>query len=145
MPRRLGDDINELRIEDNISGSDIVLFYRMPTTAERAAYANESFRRQGRKLKVQVGQARQKYGLKILEGIRQGDFEVKKQDQYVPLSSDPKSEYFDSSWKKHIQAHAADLLELLAMRVFDVPAVMAEADEDIDTGEEDAEKNLPGT
>lgn len=143
MPRILSDDLNELRIRDNISGSDIVFYYRMPTTAERAAYSNESFRRQGRKVKVGIGETRQKYGLKILAGFREGDFELA--DHYK-MSSDPASEFYNADWKEHIAKHAGDLVELLAIRVFDMPASVAAPDEDEDEDEgdgegEDAEKN----
>ena len=119
MPRRLSDELNELRIQDNISGSDIVLSYRLPTTAERAAYANESFRRRGNKVETRVVETRLKYGKLILSGIREGDFEVKLGDTYRPIASAPGSEHYAADWKELVAAHAGDLLELLAARVFD--------------------------
>lgn len=137
MPRILSDDPNELKIHDNISGSDIVLHYRMPSTAERAAYANESFQRRGRKIKAAIGETRIKYGLKILQGIREGDFET---DTGRPLSSTFGSEFYDEGWKEKIAKHAADLVELLAVRVFDAPAILDAEDEE-DEADEDAEKN----
>lgn len=140
MPRRLTDEPNELRIHDNISGSEILLFYRMPTTAERAAYANEMFRRVGRKVKISVGEARQKHGLSILTGIREGDFEARgRNGECEPIASDPESGRFHPDWKEKVAAHASDLVELLAIRVFDAPAVTAAVEEPDD--DEDAEKN----
>lgn len=130
MPRRLSDEVNELKIQDNISGSEIVFSYRMPTTAERAAYTNESFRRKGNKIESRVVEARQKFGHKILAGIREGDFEVKREDgTYAPLSSDPKSPNFRQDWKGIVAEHAGELLELLAAQVFDGSASIAPREE----------------
>jgi len=39
MPRVLSPEDNTLTMIDNVSGSEIVFTYRMPTTAERTAYA----------------------------------------------------------------------------------------------------------
>jgi len=137
MARRLSDEQNELTIRDNLSGTDIKLFYRMPTTKERIGYQNDSVRRENGRVQTRTVETRIKYGHKILTGIREGDFEVLKDGKYVPLSSDPASEFLDPAWKEHVKTHAADMLELLAARVFDAP-VMAmptsadEAPEDTD-------------
>lgn len=148
MPRRLSDEVNELRIKDNISGSEIVFSYRMPTTSERAAYANESYRRKGSKIENRVVEARQKFGKKILVGVRDGDFEVKLEDgTYAPLSSTP-GPHYQADWKDTVARHAGELLELLAARVFDGSASLeTDAPEEEAGGVEaaasgeDAEKN----
>jgi hypothetical protein len=140
MARRLSDDLNTLNIRDNLSGSDIVFSYRMPTTKERIAYTNESFSRKGRKVKSKVVETRIKYALQILQGIREGDFEIKKDGEFVTIASDPKSSHYIEEWKDHIKQHAADLLELLALQVFDAPASTV-PEEDTEEDEEDAEKN----
>ena len=128
MARRLGNDLCELKIQDNISGSEIVLQYRMPTTQERMAYSNESFQRKRNKLVSRLAETRQKFGTKILAGIREGDFEKKMGSSYVPIASDTASKHYDADWRKHIEEHASDLIELLAAHVFDVPAEMADED-----------------
>lgn len=128
MARRLSDDKNTLKINDNISGSDIVFTYRMPTTKERTDYSNMAVRRKRNKVEFKSSEARQNYGLRILDGIRDGDFEIKKSGKYVPISSDPESKNYDKDWKKHIEKHAIDLIEILAAHVFEGSA-------DIDDGE----------
>ncbi len=138
MARRLGAEQNEMRFKDNLSGSDIVLIYRMPTTQERVAYTNESFQRKANKVVQKTVQTRQKFGAKILAGFRDGDFEIKGPDgKWMPIASDPKSEHFYEGWKAHVEQHASDLVELLAIRVFDVPVVAQEAEDGEDAEGED--------
>lgn len=141
MPRRLSDSPNMLRVYDNLSDSEIVLFYRLPTTQERVAYSNACIFRKGNKIINKTPEARQKYGLAILTGIREGDFEVERNGKWVPLSSDPKSDYFDPDWKAYLQKHAPDLIELLAAQVFDASARINPKDEEGEEEEGDIEKN----
>jgi len=137
MARRLGDELNEMRFQDNLSNSEIVLQYRMPTTLERVGYTNESFQRKGRKVISRPVETRLKYGLKILMGIREGDFEIQGPDgTWITISSDAKSEHYFAGWKEHVEKFAGDILELLAIRVFDVPVQAAvEDDAEEETGE----------
>ena len=102
------------------------------------AYSNESIRRKGSKIVTRTVETRLKFGAKILEGIRTGDFEKKKDGKWVPISSDPKSENYWPTWKEHLKQHAADVIELLAIRVFDVP-VQALSDEDDDEADDAAD------
>jgi len=150
MPRRLSDETNELRIQDNISGSEIVLYYRMPTTEESIRYTNQMQQRRKNKLVLRLGEVRQKFGAAILTGFRDGDFEIKAGDQYAPIASDPTSRYFDPHWKEHVMQRAADIIEALAIHVFEasVEAAGDEADGEADgeaagdeAGDEDVEKN----
>ena len=142
MPRRLSDTPNELKIYDNLSDSGIVFYYRMPTTQERVAYSNACVFRKGKKIVNKTPEARQKYGLAILTGIRDGDFEVKKNGKWAPLSSDSGSEHYDPDWKSHVQRHASDLVELLAAQVFDASArISRNEDEEEEEDGEDIEKN----
>ena len=142
MPRKTGEEINELRLYDNISNSTIVLYYRTPTTKERTGYANEAIQRKRNRVVFRQAEARLKYGARILVGFRTGDFMKKVGDKWVPYASDEGSEHYDSSWKARLNEGAADLIELLAAHVFDVPAELEDV-EDLDTPEitEDAEKN----
>jgi hypothetical protein len=52
----------------------------------------------------------------ILTGIKDGDFEKGKNQ---PLSSDPNSPHYDPEWKSILQKHAPDIIEMLAVTVFD--------------------------
>ena len=125
MPRMLSDDLNELIIQDNLSGSEILFQYRLPTTKERVAYTNACIERKGRKVINKSTEARIRYGAKILAGIRAGDFIL---PGGKTVSSDPTSPHYDENWKEKVKAHAADLIELLAVRVYDTPAQTAVPD-----------------
>jgi len=67
--------------QDNLSGTEIVLFYRTPITKERVAYANEAYQRRGRKVVNRIVETRIKYGLKILRGIPGGGFRARKSER----------------------------------------------------------------
>jgi hypothetical protein len=141
MARRLGDELNEMRFQDNLSGSEIVLFYRMPTTKERIGYANESFRRTGKKVINRSVETRMKYGAAILKGFREGDFEIESKGEYAPISCDSKSEHYFPDWHAFVVNHAPDLIEYLAIRVFDIPVQLPDEDEEETETGEDLEKN----
>lgn len=141
MPRRTGTEHNELKIHDNISNSDIILYYRDPDTAERSGYQNESLQRRRSRIVFRTAEARLKYGAKILTGFRSGDFERKIDGRWVPMASDPQSEHYFEDWKAHLVKHAGDLIMLLAAHVFDAPAEVEEPDDADDIPGEDAEKN----
>lgn len=118
MARRLGGD-NLLKIQDNISGSEIHLNYRMPTTKEVVSYRNGSTKRVRNTLVGCVGENRLEHGAKILTGFREGDFEKQADGKWVPISSDPKSKHYDPDWKNIVCKQAPDLIETLAVHVFD--------------------------
>jgi len=142
MARRLGDELNEMRFQDNLSNSEIVLKYRMPTTPERVGYTNESYQRKGRKMISRPVETRLKYGLKILEGIREGDFEIKGPDgTWIVISSDLESDHYFADWKAHVEKYASDIVELLAIRVFDVPVQAAPEEEDEENTGEGSDPN----
>ena len=131
MARRLSGDRCELRINDRISGTDLVMYFRQPTTRQRIGYSTESLQRKGNKVKFRQSETRLKYGKRICVGIRDGDFEIPDGNgTYVPLSSDPQSRHYKENWPDLIEQYASDLLELLAIHVFDAPAVIADADDD---------------
>lgn len=139
MPRRLSDEINELKVQDNISDSTLVLYYRTPTTQERVGYTNESIQRKRNKIVYRQGEARLKYGGLILTGIGEGDFERKEGDGFVPISSDSSSKHYYKDWKEHIKKYASDLIDLLAIHVFDMAAEL----EDIEDQEEKDKEEPP--
>jgi len=141
MARRLGETKNSMSFQDNLSDTDITFFYRMPTTKERVAYSNECFVRKGKRLENRSVQTRMKYGLRILEGFLEGGFEVKKNGKWELISSDPKSENYVSDWKEHVEKYASDIIQLLAIRVFDVSVQTPDPDE-ADEEEEDAGEDL---
>ncbi len=140
MARVFSDEPNKLTIHDNISGSDIVLFYRNPTTQEVSGYHNAALRRRRNKVEIRQAEARMKYGSIILTGFRDGDFVQADADGVnKPMSSTSEHPDYCPNWKAEVKKHAADLIMVLAQHVFDSPAEVEESD---DSGDfEDAEKN----
>ncbi|MFA7174570.1 MAG: hypothetical protein WC340_14390 [Kiritimatiellia bacterium] len=134
MARRLGGK-NSLKVEDNISGTTVTMFYALPTNKQRLAYQGASVERKGNRIINKTAEARQKYGLEILTGIKAGDLEVPDGDEWVPLITDAGYAGYDPDWKDVVLNQASDLIELLAAHVFDVSARVSP-----DQGE-DAEKN----
>lgn len=129
MARREAVERNELKINDNISGTIITLYHKMPTTEERQRYQNMAVQRLKNKVKFQQTEARLKFGLEILVGFKEGDFERKVDGKDVPMASEPGSANYYEDWKPWVQANAADLVMLMAAHVFDSPA-------EIDDGED---------
>lgn len=137
MARRFSEEPNELRLYDNLSNSTIVFYYKMPTSADHAAYTNGMTKRIGNKIVNCTGEQRQTKGLDILTGFRKGDFE--KPGGKI-FSSDPTDKDFDPDWKKLVAKYAADLVEALAVAVFEMSAVRDDGpvlEEDKDSGESD--------
>lgn len=141
MARRLSvDDVQILTLQDHLSGSEIELYYRMPTPAERVAFANMCVTRKNGKVKMQHAEARVKYGAIILTGFREGDFEVQRDGRYVALSCDAGSPNYDQAWKDKLKAMAPDIIELLALRVFEASVAIAQDDHD-DEAEETTDQD----
>ncbi len=136
MARRLGEENNKVIIQDNLSNSELELYYRMPTTAELTAYGNGLVKRQGNKIKRQIGEMRQKYGALILTGVGSTSFEKKVGDKWLPVISDPAAKNYDKDWSSHVVKQAPDIIEGLAIHVFEASVQLAVPDDD-----EDAPKN----
>jgi len=138
MPRRLyAKAVNHLRLFDKISGDYVNLYYRMPTEKERSRFTNFAVKRQRNQVITDFPAARLKFGGEILQGIGEGDFEAHASEhsgvlngritlsegqEYVPISSDPKSEFYIEEWKNLICGPlAADLVMELGVLVFESP------------------------
>ncbi|KKW12652.1 MAG: hypothetical protein UY48_C0010G0004 [Candidatus Gottesmanbacteria bacterium GW2011_GWB1_49_7] len=127
MPRVLSTKPNAARFFDNISDSYLILYYRNPTTEERIAYTNALLTRRGQKIESAMGEARLKYGLRILIGIRDGDFAT----DDGPMSSNQQSPGYKENWKAIINELAPDVIAQLAILVFENPLVSAPEDENV--------------
>ena len=114
MARVLGEERQALRIQDPVSGSVITLYYRRPTSEERVAYQLSAFRLEGGERRFCLGETRLKFGLEILTGFGEGDFQVREEGREVPL--DP-ARY--PEWKAALAEHAPDLVSYLAQQVFE--------------------------
>lgn len=130
MARRECDGRNSVRLRDNLSNSDIVLYYRLPTTSERQEYHNASVVRRKNDVEVLTTKARLESGMKILTGFEVGSFERKVGGEYVQFSSDEDDPDFFSGWREWVRENANDLVILMAARVFDAPSSLPKDDED---------------
>ena len=144
MARRLGTERNTLKIQDNISGSDLEIYYRNPTTEERIAYSNESIRRKRNRVEFQTAKARQKWGKKIMTGFRDGDFEIPEGRKYVPIASDPKSSNYRENWKDLVATYAMDVIETLAAYVFDTSTEIIDETDDEEEKDDNASPDDQG-
>lgn len=120
MSRQLGEGVKSiLKIEDPISNDTLTVFYRVPTSEERVKYTASLFERERDRVKVNVTETRQQWGLKIIEGFKEGDFQRVSNGECKPMSSDPKSENYAPDWKDYLSRYAPDVLEAIATHIFE--------------------------
>lgn len=133
MARRLGiNQHNEMVITDQLSGSEITLYYRMPNNQERIKYQTSLVNVKGFRIRVNSFEVRLKFGLAILVGFRDGDFEIERHGKWEAISSDPESPLYFTDWKKFIEDTAADLVIPLAEAVFEGARAMPNEGEEED-------------
>ena len=132
MARRESRQHNELKLRDNLSGSDITLYYRMPTTSERQRYQNKSLQRHRNRVEFNQAQARLEAGLTIITGFKEGDFERLVDSGYQPFSCREGAANYYPEWRNWLAEHADDLLMLLAAQVFDVSAHVSDGEDEIE-------------
>lgn len=141
MPRFTEENVkNEFAVQDKLSGDELMLYYRTPTAEEHIKYSKEKLVRRGNKFEDRLTETLIKYGGKILTGIRKGDFARRVGGKTVLYSSESGDPDYDPNWKELLRAHAADLLILLGMHVFEPASGNTFRLED-STAEEDPEKN----
>ena len=114
MARVLGQERHALRVQDPLSGSVITLYYRRPTTEERLSYQLSAFRLEGGERRFCLAETRVKFGLEILTGFGEGDFQVREDGVETPL--DPARH---PDWRERLAEHAPDLVSYLAQQVFE--------------------------
>jgi len=139
MGRILGPNIrNVFSVLDPVSGKEIDLYYRMPTTSERVAYESGKWGMDEKGALVNRAiEARREYGLLILEGFKKGSFHLSQKDGSLKdFSSDPADPDYIADWKDKIKEFAIDLIEVLAHRIFDAPPVIMNQE-----NQEDERKN----
>ena len=97
----------------------IMLRYRDPTPDEIRKYHSESLQRKGNRVVIRYAETHEKYGLKILAGIREGDFGIIGPDKKpVCVSSDPDSDFFRQDWKNLFAENALSAVIALGAHVF---------------------------
>lgn len=131
MARRLGQQINEMVITDSLSGSDITFYYRMPSITERVKYQSGLFSlRGGNRLQVKSFETRLSYGLEIITGFKEGDFEIEQDGKWVAISSQQDSPNYYAGWKAVLRKDAPDLVSALAAAVFESASASATVGEE---------------
>ncbi len=114
IARILGEEKHILKVQDPVSGTVISLRYRRPTSEERVAYQMSAFRLEGGERRFCLGETRLKFGLEILTGFGEGDFQIREDDGAVPLEPDRHPD-----WKERLAVEAPDLVSYLAQQVFE--------------------------
>jgi len=125
MPRVLGEGDHSLVVHDPVSGSEVTLSYRRPTSEERVAYQLSAFRLEGGQRRFCLGETRLKFGLEILTGFGAGDFLVAAEGGGAPL--DPERH---PDWKERLREHAPDLVSYLAQQIFEGLRVVPREDQE---------------
>lgn len=108
-------DKNILRIQDALSGSDLELYYRMPTTSELVSYQSKLMQRKGKKVIIHAFDTRLEFGLKILTGFRDGDFGF----DGKPISSEKENANYREDWKELVKQSAPGIINAFSMTVFE--------------------------
>jgi hypothetical protein len=114
MGRILGEERQELAVQDPVSGTRITLYYRLPTSEERVAYQMSAYRIEGGQRRFCLGETRLRFGLEILTGFGPGHFLV--QENGMTAALDPEKH---PDWKARLAEHAPDLVSYLAQQVFE--------------------------
>ena len=120
MGRLLGEGVkNVLNISDPVSGDSIKLYYRIPTTDEKAKYLISIWDRNKKTVSENLTSARVQWGSQILEGFKEGSFQERINGEIKDISSDPGHPGFKEGWKEWIKSFAPDILELLCIHAFE--------------------------
>ena len=111
--------INEMVVADPMSGDQLILYYRSPTTEERQQYVSDLFLQEDGKVKDNTQIARLKWGLELLTGIGDQTLALTIDGETRPVHNNPESEHYRADWKELMREYAADLPVFLALRVFE--------------------------
>jgi len=109
----------EAIMRDDLSDTEIVFYYNRPTTQDDLRFENNFQKRKGGSIEADVVEEQIDLGLEKITGIRDGDFErVNESGEWVPVSSDPKSEHYFEDWKGFLREFADDLVARFTLHVF---------------------------
>jgi hypothetical protein len=113
-----------MEIPDPLSGKPFGVYYRMPTTKERVAYARKlsGGRNDNPEDAVdRVYAAREEFGFEIITGVRDGDLGIEEEvgSETKPISSTPESPDYCEKWKDVLKDSCADLILKFAAKIFE--------------------------
>lgn len=114
-------DKNKLEIKVINTEEIYSFYYRVPTVEEwldyswkiRAAFKLEPDLQEKEIVRIKLNAAEQ-----VLEGIEDGQFEIKIDGEVRPLSSDPESPHFNKDWKSLLKKEIFFLLMLIPEEAF---------------------------
>ena len=132
MARIESDKPSLLKIRDNLSQSDIELYYRTPTPIERQKYGKPKENIKKGNLKSNIQDLSLAGGKAILVGIGEKCFGYEKDGKTIYISSDPESPDYEETWKKRVIRVGSDLVQLLGRQVFYGSGEVEENDDDDD-------------
>jgi len=107
---------NKVKIKDNISNSEILIYYRMPDTEERVFFRTNvgiSPEKIYERIDIAV-----EAGLKIMTGFRKGDIKINENGSIKDISSDKDDKDYNDDWKDFFKKYRPDIPEMLAYKVF---------------------------
>jgi len=113
------DVVNEMLISCTISGEELLFEFRTPTSQERQQYFAGMFRREGGDVRDNSSENRLKWGKEIISGIGENQIAYQSANGPKPLSSNEKNENSRADWKDLLVQYAPDLVEFLAIRIFE--------------------------
>ncbi len=113
--RDLTAEKNVVEVRDAVGGVVHELYYRIPTTKERATYRAGLYERKGDKIINRSVRQQQEYGAAILEGFKKGTFAVGGK----AISSDTNDDDYYEGWKQLLQEAAPELIMVVARVAFD--------------------------
>ena len=142
MPRDLKKaDNNKATFMDGVSQSEISLYYRTPTNAERIAFKAATIGQKKNKIIDHSTEAQLSYGARILTGIQDGDFLF----DGKPISSNEDSPDYNPDWKKLVLETAGDLIQSLALLAFSAVILQYEGKQDDSSDESGPDMSeIPG-
>lgn len=110
---------NQVEIYDAASGDTHILYYRVPSNAEREAYQAGLIERKGKKIVDRSYRQRLKFGARILTGFKKGTFGIEGR----AFSSDSSDPDYRQDWKTLLQEQAGDIISCLGRWVFEGTSV----------------------
>lgn len=128
---------NLMIFTDGMTNTKVGILFRTPTTEERVAFQKKSIKRKGHKVKFMGHETRHTYGLKIITGLREGDFGY----DGKAISSDSASEDYREDWKALLEETASDLIAQLAQKVFEVKMDLIDIEDDDDSEDPDSDSD----
>jgi hypothetical protein len=136
--RDLTAKTNVIEVKDAVAGVVHELYYRTPTTSERAKFRAQLFERLGNKIINRTLPTQEKFGALILEGFKPGTFAV----DGKAISSDATDPNYYEEWKKLIVKAAPELLVIVARVAFDGAEAVLRPDHPAEIVVEELEDDL---